>query len=97
MYIITDRIKSAIYGVGVTVDEAWLDVLGANAGPFLDAFGNEISDDEAYERYYAAYGASPELIDAVMHHGGDIAFCIRDGVASLEFVVDVTPEGEAEQ
>ena len=79
-YAIQDKQGNAIYGVGLTVDEARAEVL-KGAAPFFDANGNEIPNDEAYETQFKTYGATRALMDEVESKGGAIAWGVVGGVA----------------
>ena len=78
-YMIQDKQGYAIHGIGATVDEAWAEVV-ANAGPFTNSVGDEITPDEAFEDF-KVYGATAALIDKVKAEGGDIAWSVVGGVA----------------
>ena len=82
-YMIQDIQGNAIYGVGVTVDEAWAMVV-KGAGPFFNRVGDEISNDEAYETQFKTYGATKALIDRVMERGGAISWGKVGGVACTD-------------
>ena len=79
-YMIQDKQGNAIYGIGETVEEAWAEVVDG-AGPFFDAYGNEISDDDAYTTQFRTYGASAALMEKVKAEGGAIAWRVVGGVA----------------
>ncbi|WP_304615821.1 hypothetical protein [Paracoccus sp. (in: a-proteobacteria)] len=81
-YMIQDIQGTAIYGVGATVDEAWQQV-AALAGPFFDAYGELISDDQAYDTQFRAYGATADLIKEVQSCGGAIKWDVTQGIAHL--------------
>ena len=72
-YMIQDIQGRAIYGIGSTVDEAWAEVV-RDCGPFFDAYGEEIPDEEAYCRLYKTYGISVALMAQVEAEGGDISW-----------------------
>jgi hypothetical protein len=79
-YIVQDKQGTAIYGYGLTVDTAWA-MAAESAGPFIDAYGNNMPIDEAFEVYFRVYGATRELLDKVNQHGGNIAWTVERGVA----------------
>lgn len=87
-YIVQDKQGYAIHGVGATVDEAWAEVV-ANAGPFTNSVGDEITPDEAFERDFKVYGATAALMQMVREEGGAISWDIVRGVACTR--------GEAEE
>lgn len=79
-YIVQDRQSIAIFGAGLTVEAAWA-MAADGAGPFRDAYGNELTDDDAFARYFRAYGATQELLDLVTRAGGALAWHVVGGVA----------------
>jgi hypothetical protein len=79
-YIVQDLQSTAIYGAGLTVEAAWT-MAADGAGPFGDAYGNALSDDDAFGRYYRVYGATQELLDLVARNGGAQAWRVVGGVA----------------
>lgn len=79
-YIIQDRQGNAIFGYGATVDEAWA-MVKEGADPFMDAYGNEKSDDRAFVEDFKTYGATDALIEKVKTEGGAIAWDVVGGVA----------------
>jgi hypothetical protein len=79
-YIVQDRQSIAIYGAGLTVEAAWVMAVDG-AGPFCDAYGNAMSDDDAFERYFRAHGATQELLDLVARAGGALAWHVVGGIA----------------
>ena len=82
-YMIQDVQGNAIFGIGETVEEAWAKVV-EDAGPFFNAYGDEISNDEAYETKFKAYGASAALMTQVQEYGGLVAWGMVRGVACTE-------------
>ena len=81
-YMVTDTQKTAIYGVGETVDEAWAQVVAeADDETFEDQDGNAISQDVIFEKSYRAQAASAALIAKVNAEGGDLAWGEVGGVA----------------
>ena len=87
-YIVEDRQSTAIYGTGITVEAAWA-MAADGAGPFSDRYGNAISDDEAFERYFRAYGATQALLDLVARVGGAfLSWHVVDGIACTEAEYD---------
>lgn len=78
-YMIQDKQGYAIHGIGATVDEAWAEVV-ANAGPFTNSAGDEITADEAFKDF-KVYGATAALIAQVKDEGGAIAWDVIGGVA----------------
>lgn len=81
-YIIQDKQGNAIYGTGSTVVEAWAQVV-AEAGPFMDAYGNEKDDERAFVEDFKAYGATAALIAKVKTEGGAIAWDVVRGIACV--------------
>ena len=79
-YIVQDHQSTAIYGAGLTVEDAWAMAVDG-AEPFSDAYGDALSDDEAFERYFRAYAATQALLDLVARAGGDLAWHVVGGVA----------------
>jgi hypothetical protein len=79
-YIVQDRQSTAIYGAGLTVEAAWAMAVDG-AGPFRDAYGNELTNDDAFARYFRVYGATQELLDLVARNGGAQAWHVVGGVA----------------
>ena len=79
-YIIQDAQGNAIYGAGDTVTEAWAMVMDG-VGTFSDAYGNEISEEEAYLTQYKAYGATEKLLAHIKADGGAIAWTVHKGIA----------------
>ena len=72
-YMIQDIQGNAIFGIGLTVDEAWAMVVDG-VGAFFDAYGNDIPADQAYETQFKAYGVSAALMAQVNAEGGAIAW-----------------------
>ncbi len=79
-YMIQDKQGNAIYGIGATVVEAWAMVVDG-VGTFMDAYGNDIPADTAYETQFTTYGASAALMAKVEAEGGAIAWDVVQGVA----------------
>lgn len=82
-YIIQDNQATAIYGSGQTVDEAWAEVVDG-AGPFLNASGEAMDDEEAYTSQFTAYGATAALLEQINREGGDISWGVVHGVACTD-------------
>lgn len=82
-YVMFDTQKTAIYGVGASVDEAWQDVMSNCDRPTNAFTGEPISDDAWFEQFKVS-GASKALLDMVNDKGGDIAWHSVGGVACTE-------------
>ena len=79
-FVIQDAQGNAIYGAGDTVQEAWA-MVADGVGSFFDAFGNEISEEQAFLTQYKAFGATQKLLAHIKADGGAIAWAVRKGVA----------------
>lgn len=87
-YMIQDTQGNAIFGVGQTVDEAWVQVLDCakndmGGAPWADADGDPYDLDDVYACDFKTYGATSALIDYVNKNGGDIVWSVTNGVAHL--------------
>jgi len=78
-YMIQDIQGTAIYGIGSTVNDAWAEVV-RDAGPFFDAYGEEIPDEDAFATQFKAFGASAALMAQVEAEGGAISWRVVRGV-----------------
>jgi hypothetical protein len=79
-FIIQDKQGNAIFGTGPTVDEAWAQAR-QEAGPFFDAYGEEVDDERAFTEGFRVYGATAALLAQVEAEGGAIAWDVIRGVA----------------
>lgn len=78
-FIAQDEYGIAICAIGDSIEEA-LRIAIHDAGPFFDADGNDLTDEEA-EKKFDVYPATDALIAQVEAEGGAIAWRIVDGVA----------------
>ena len=78
-FIAHDEHSIAIMSTGTTPEEALATAI-ANAGPRFDAEGNELTDDQAREKFIVMT-ATPALIAQVEAEGGGIAWGEIDGTA----------------
>ena len=81
-YVAFDTQKTAIYGFGSSVDEAWASVMQNTDRP-VDFDGEEVSDEKWAEGFQFS-GASQALLAAINEHGGDIAWQSVNGVACTD-------------
>lgn len=79
-YIIQDRDGYAIFGIGETKDEAWVEVVDG-VGAFHGPDGGDIPADEARDTQFVTYPATAALLAQVRDCGGQIAWGMIDGVA----------------
>lgn len=79
-YMIQDIQGNAIYGIGSTVEEAWV-MVKDGIDSFFDRYGNDISEDEAYLTQFKVFGASDALMAQVSAEGGYITWGEVRGVA----------------
>ena len=87
-FIAYDEHGIAIMSTGTTAEEALATAI-SDAGPLFDADGNELTDDQAREKFIVM-PATPSLIAQVEAEGGGIAWGEIDGTAC-------TVDEEAEQ
>lgn len=73
--------SDVIYAVGETEDAAW--AAACQAGPFSDANGNDITDEEARDTQFIFFPATAALIAKVEAEGGAISFSIVKDTACL--------------
>ena len=78
-FIAHDEHSIAIMSSGTTAEEALATAI-TNAGPLFDAEGNELTDDQAREKFIVM-PATPALIAQVEAEGGGIAWGEIDGTA----------------
>lgn len=80
MYVIYDLDKTAIFGVGATVDEAWQQVMDLCERPRNSSTGEPVSDDEWFDDFRVR-GATAALVAQVKREGGNIAWGYINGAA----------------
>jgi hypothetical protein len=78
-FIAIDEHGIAIQAIGATADDA-ISTAIRDAGPLFDADGNDLTDDQAREKF-VAMPATPALIAQVEAEGGAIAWGEIDGTA----------------
>lgn len=78
-FIAQDEYGIAIMSIGDTEEEA-LAIAIENAGPLFDADGNDLTNEQAAEKF-CVYPATDALIAKVEAEGGAIVWDIVDGVA----------------
>ena len=82
MYVIYDLDKTAIFGVGASVDEAWHQVMDECERP-IDIEGNPVNDDEWFARFQVR-GATAALVAQVKREGGNIAWGYTSAACTVE-------------
>lgn len=80
MYVIYDKQKTAIYGFGATVNQAWSDAKSNLDRPVNAFTGEPVSDDEWFAQFTIS-SATQALVDLVTKRSGDIAWGRVRGVA----------------
>ena len=83
MYVIYDLDKTAIYGVGASVDEAWQQVMDLCERPRNFFTGEPVSDDEWFEDFQVR-GATAALVAQVESEGGNIAWGYTSAACTVE-------------
>jgi len=82
-YIITDRTTEYIYGAGLTVEDAWQN-LKYGVDTFLDAHGDELSDDDAFAQHTVFPATEALLAQVHSSASAEHVWGYTNGVACTE-------------